>query len=533
MSTARVWCLNHAAAVATSGHPAGITAGDRLTMGAPTAIFVSPLLPEPGHTLTLVAMDSFAEKLERYRRIVKGEEVYGEGEGDPGTAFILRVMLNDLVEIVRSRLDADVQGIPLLISMSGLSPLTTILAYEIFKPRRLLVIYSAKGVGAVDEIGDHVVGVGRLKHSEFSHESVDPTDPKAVYQIIKEYLSRSGPDGARVILNITGGKKVMSAAAALAAWQLDLELCYLDGEQDPETNQVVPGSQQLLLLENPINIFGDQELARAAELFHAGAYDDARGRYADLSERLASPGLARLWCAISALYRAWCALDLKALPNLIAATEKALAHPGHRVSAEVSSQMTAQLAYLGRLCGAEPERPALFLSFYLLGDHYARLGRHDFATLFFYRTIEGCLTWRLEQRFGGFRCADPNYALLGADDLDSKYQALSKGLPDKAEAMLPEKVSLIAAAKLLIVVDDELAAMMGLKGKGKLSSLVGLTISRNVSVLAHGYSVVDPAQCRKIGERALDTLVAFWGLHGGETNLENLRTQLRFVEPER
>ena len=34
----------------------------------------------------------------------------------------------------------------------------------------------------------------------------------------------------------------------------------------------------------------------------------------------------------------------------------------------------------------------------MLGEHYRELGRHDFAALLYYRTIEGCLARRLEGR---------------------------------------------------------------------------------------------------------------------------------------
>lgn len=60
-----------------------------------------------------------------------------------------------------------------------------------------------------------------------------------------------------------------------------------------------------------------------------------------------------------------------------------------------------QLIFLDRL--VQREQSALLLCFHILDDHYRAIGRHDFAALLSYRTIEGCLVERLKIRFPGSR----------------------------------------------------------------------------------------------------------------------------------
>src|SRR5262249_43970877 len=151
--------------------------------------------------------------------------------------------------------------------------------------------------------------------------------------------------------DITGGKKVMSATAALAAWQLDLPLCYIDSDFDPELRQPVPGTENLLLLSNPTTLFGVQEMENVLQMFNSGAYQAARARYHELSERVSQPGKARFLRDLSALYGAWCDLDLACLPACIAAVEKSLPDTLAlgEVTPETADRIREQLAFLRTL----------------------------------------------------------------------------------------------------------------------------------------------------------------------------------------
>ena len=99
-------------------------------------------------------MVTFEEKIVRLRRIYRGQEAYGEGTpAEQANRFRFDEMIDEIVK--RARLQT-FQGRPqrkvdFLISLSGFSPITTILAYEILQPRRVLVVTSEKAEKLADE----------------------------------------------------------------------------------------------------------------------------------------------------------------------------------------------------------------------------------------------------------------------------------------------------------------------------------------------------------------------------------------------
>ena len=304
----------------------------------------------------------------------------------------------------------------------------------------------------------------------------------------------------------------MSAAAALAAWQLNLRLCYIETDWDPATRQAIPGTDRLLLLDNPATIFGEQGMEEALQLFAGGAFEAARRRYQSLCDSLADPRRARFMRALSDFYRAWCDLDLTSIPDCAQAVETALRQAGTEVSHETADRVDGQLRFLRTLSG-DSGRDHFLVCYYVLGEHYRELGRHDFAALLYYRTIEGCLSRRLEHRAPGFSGEHPDYALLtgDADGLRREYARLLQqaGRTDP-DPRLPRYVGLMDAAYLLNALGDELVKHAQLTGSKALSHLNRLASTRNRSVLAHGEQAVTPADCGALGHKARLLLRAYW-----------------------
>ncbi len=161
----------------------------------------------------------------------------------------------------------------------------------------MVVVVSQDAEDSVDVIHDRVtLPDGPLRPRDFNYEPCDPTDPLSIYRIVKkelDRLSRTVDGQPYAIIDITGGRKVMSAAAALAAWQLKLDLAYLEAQFDRHTRHPILGTDRLIILSDPTLIFGEQEMARALEMFQAGAFESARRRYDDLCDRIEVPGRAR------------------------------------------------------------------------------------------------------------------------------------------------------------------------------------------------------------------------------------------------
>jgi hypothetical protein len=237
--------------------------------------------------------------------------------------------------------------------------------------------------------------------------------------------------------------------------------------------------------------------------------------------------------ALSDLYEVWLDLDLAALPERVEAVEALLIDERHQLSTHTTGRIGYQLEFLRRL--TDGDRNSLLVCFYVLGQHYQQIGRHDFAALLYYRTIEGCLVHRLEQRAPGFSCEKPDYALLTGDveALLERYRNVLEGLGKRGASRLPYDIGLMSAGVLLTALDDRLVTVAHLSGKRALSHLEHVAGLRNRSVLAHGYQPIAPDECGMLDGKAKQVLRAYWSLYGADRDVGELCRQLRFVQTDR
>lgn len=485
-------------------------------------------------------MSSFDNKIERMRRIFRGQESYGDGKpSEQAKRYRNEEMFDEIIERARSNSEVPATDgeVDFLISLSGFSPETTILAYEILRPQRLLVITSKGARESIDVIGAHVLaseGGSGLKLSHFQQEACEPSDPLSIYDIIKRKLKEMNGDGGEPVeayLDITGGKKVMSATAALAAWQLDLPLIYIDSDFDPEIRQPRPGTERAVLLDNPTTLFGDQEMKTATSIFDNGAFEAAATQFESLARRLANPSQARFMRDLSRMYQAWCDMNFDVLADRAKEVEVHLNNSHLELDNQHTRRLHEQTEFLQQLV---PEnRIEMLLSYFLLGLHYDGQGRHDFATLLYYRTIEGCFDVHLARQYDGFDTNEPDYSVfdLGEGPLAEEYDRLAvEVFGGSRRSGLPGKIGFMNAAILLRAVDDRLLEDVDMHSVRGLQRLKKIGEIRNQSVLAHGFERITEEQSntlRRISEKIFD---AFWSLHGDTPSLKETYQPLRFVK---
>lgn len=137
--------------------------------------------------------------------------------------------------------------------------------------------------------------------SAFCPRAVAEGDEVGIYRAVRECLEAS--PGETVWVDVTGGKKSMSAAAALAGFVRGLPLVYVDyGEY--EGRIPVAGTEYPRLLANPLEVLGELETGRIRDSLGRGEYAAARALAELLRLRLDSPE-TRLLAEISAGYDEW------------------------------------------------------------------------------------------------------------------------------------------------------------------------------------------------------------------------------------
>lgn len=480
---------------------------------------------------------TFADRVATMLAIQRGEQAYCDGTPAlQATAYYLDHLLLDEVAYARAASVLPSRQVDVLISLCGFAATPTVLTYELLRPRRLVVISSRNASDSVDLIGQRLVGSDRLRFQDFRHVSVDSSDPLDMYQNIASALAER--QGEHAMIDITGGRKVMSAAAALAAWQLNLGLTYVENEFDPVTRQLRHGRVRLIVLDNPTTLFGEQELERALEMFRSGAFESARLRYGEIADKIAVPARARIMRSLAGFYRTWCDLDLDRLTGAIADVDEALRTGRRELTAVTAARIDRQLGFASKL--VEGDESAFVVCFYVLGLHYQQLGRHDFAALLFYRTIEACLTTRLRRAREGFDPDACDLSLFGDPaTLRQRYAAVFRSLPSTtppstSQKSPPAKLTLFAAALLLAALDDELARRSGLVEPARLDELRERTLARNKSVLAHGTKSISGSSTESLRVEAAMLLHVFWDMHGHPgVDLDVLCADLRFVRADR
>ncbi|MFF0319031.1 hypothetical protein ACFYPH_30880 [Micromonospora sp. NPDC005252] len=474
-------------------------------------------------------MTTLDEKHARMRRIFRGEETYGEGTpAEQAQRFRLAEIYDEAVEVARrNSIDVECPPVDLLISLSGFSPETTLLAFALTRPAKLLIISSANTEATTNAIWEKLVG--KIEFAGVRHVSCDPVNPTSIYEIVRKEVSslRSGDRPLSAMIDITGGKKVMSAGAALAASQLDLPMCYIDSTFDPEMRQALPGSEKLCVLPNPTALFGDKDMDAAMAMFRSGVYTGARQRFEELSGSVSEPVRVRFLRDLAALYEAWCDLNVDGLPEHVGRVRDHLRDNRPGLDAAMAQRLSRQLEFAESL--ARRSGPEMLLNFFLLGDHYQDLGRYDFAALLYYRSIEKAFEERLSDTFG-LDLENPDYSKLGDPiELNSRYGTLTDAIYGTPTPALPRKVALMDAMILLHLVDDTMLIALKWNKLAAVQSMRGVVDTRNRSVLAHGIDSVSHEQSAGLRGRALALLRAFWSERSPDQNISHLIDALRFV----
>lgn len=146
-------------------------------------------------------------------------------------------------------------GVDTLFSVLGMTPAPIVITQHLLQPRNHVIFYD-KNIKVRD---DKVLA---LLDSRPTYVMLDDESFGTIYETMKEMLIISG--GGNMVMDITGGKKSMTAAASIFAKDFDFNIVYVDmnapGSYIPAIHQTRPGTERLTLVYSP--------LRDLPELFH-------------------------------------------------------------------------------------------------------------------------------------------------------------------------------------------------------------------------------------------------------------------------
>jgi len=410
-----------------------------------------------------------------------------------------------------------------LVSLMGYSPETTVHSTVVLRPAKLVVVYNDLVAPSAEPALDYLKAEGIISHFNLTLIEVDAFDPVDIYERILAQM----PSSDHMIFDITGGTKIMSATAGALAWEKGLSLCYLNGNWDPQKGAAgLQQATELVVYTNPSRSRGYRYRQEALRNYERGNFISAREGFRESVKLISESDFDQLGVSLCDCYCALVDFDRVSLINKIEKLEETLAIGGVRRLYEHHIQFDSHLNALRAFAEDPINLMATSAAFTILARSYAKQGRFDLAGLLSYRSMERFVEMGLQAVAPRFKLDKPDWALLTTDV--SQLRIDYANLTGNKQAVLPEKVTLVAGMFVLAVLDSDL----GQRFRGTTNHIAAFTLSklatmRNRSYLAHGVNNLTEADYLHLSEGAMDLAKAI--LKDQHAEFEVLCSQLRPV----
>jgi hypothetical protein len=416
-----------------------------------------------------------------------------------------------------------------LISLLGFAPDTVILAYQFIRPDSIVVIHTEE----TKHYLDNVVTYAKIPAASFYHESFTELPATDIYRALEAALKRF-PKGSRIAIELTGGKKTMSGALAIAAGVLNIDLIYIDYTKYlPEFRKPRPESTYIHLVGNPlklpVDLFSEIEINRAVSFFNIGKYDLSRTLFEQAGERMATPRVAEVCANLSQFYLLWNSFSFQDALELASILFDKILHFYGQISSIFQfdiDRLKKQIDTIRNL--AEGNRVYLLWNFYFSAERYERNNQKDIAALLYYRTIESTFENALKDISNEFNGDKPDYSLfqIEIEHLTTRFQDFRRRIFKKNESIsesLPIQVAMFDSLCLLGALNHPIT--QGINP----SRVANVAKIRNRSIYAHGATPIDTQSVKEIRQLAKDAICAFFCMQGEEL-IDNHRTSFEFIE---
>ena len=389
-----------------------------------------------------------------------------------------------------------------LISVLGFSWQPVVLLAAWAKPQRLLLLTTEETAGRPvgdETVTDLICRLAGVPKERIRQHIVGPPEEVEIYRAVKRVMddlkARHGIEPREVYVDPTGGKKSMSAAAALAGFVAGCTLVYVDYAQyDPKARAPVPGTEYPRLLANPLEIFGDREMRDIFAAFSRGNYSEAAHLAERLAARLYEPREAETLKLLAEGYAAWDRFDFQAALN---ALEKAYQHAQrfgsrgrwHWIAAAIQ-QLEQNIKALRKLVAMSPKPTKLsdglplILNYLTTAERHLDAGKTSSALLLIYAAVERYACLCLADMFG-LDPDNPDYSLL-KDALDEeRFHKIGRMLIgegyERRDLSRERKLNYSLAVQLVATLAPDKIS------PNDLGTLKGLAHARNKCEYEHGF----------------------------------------------
>lgn len=322
--------------------------------------------------------------------------------------------------------------------------------------------------------------------------------------------AREEAGDGKIIADLTGGTKVMSAALILASADQGLEISYVSGEREKAGLGVVKnGTEQIVYSAHPFDLIARKQKERFCDFFNSCRFSAAADACDDIS-RNGSEVLGRTFAAlkkISAGYKYWDLFRLNTalseirsgLNNLSRLSEE---YPGKlRSLAKFQEDVTHNLERLEAIQQIKDHSLAKVDDLTANACRRAEEGKFDDGIARLYRALEMIAQWRFCLLFDHDTSKFP---------LDKLREKLDAGV---ISTLFPQPYSddtIDIGCKKAFEVLDAAGDDYGRRYMQSINDIGAMLYSRNHSILAHGTEPRD----KKHFSKAYDIFVETFGIRG-------------------
>ena len=355
-------------------------------------------------------------------------------------------------EIVKERTVEDKIGeYKGLILTTGFSPEPLVLTITALKPEKVFFLCTKDSEIYLNRI----VKESGLLPAQLDKAIIERSDGLDVYEKVKEKWDEWGFE--RIAIDMTGGTKAMVSGAAVAGSFLKVDIIYVDSKFGWILKKSYPGSERIVRLGNPFDVFGDLEEKEGIELFSSYNYAACERVFGKLSGLSRDPRKFEYECALSQGYGAWDQFDFSKAYSKINEAIRTAKQYGIRYDGKLDKQLeilrilrkTPKTDFFS-LLKEDNFTNHLVVDIFCNAERRFEQGRHDDAIIRIYRILELLAQHKLA-------CKGIDTGNVSIEDL--KVRERFEHLTEKiygARRGISEKIGLMDAYILLYVLKDEL-----------------------------------------------------------------------------
>jgi len=426
------------------------------------------------------------------------EDLVAKRDTEKAGKFYQETIFPRVKELVKERAEEEglVGKYEGIILTTGFSPEPLILTITALEPKYVHFLCTEQSVTFLDGI----VKECELSAEHWDRDIIKRADGADVYEKVKVVVGRwerGGLKREKIAIDPTGGTKAMVSGSAVAGAFLNADLLYVDSTYGWVLRKSVPGSERIILLSNPFDIFGDLDEGKAIELFNGHNYgisarffDEIEGKTGD-QVRLVKFGIEK---DFAGGYGAWDIFDFEKAKLKL---ERALAD-AKKFREEYDERIERHLEILTIL--SENAEKSIFellqddaFSSHLMVDIFCNAGRrieqgrYDDAIIRFYRVLELIAQYRLAKR--GINTSDVKINDAG---ITKEFENYSEELYG-ARRGIADRIGLMDSWLLLYVLKEEM--IKDFSALKKIKDKIGV---RNELLIEHQNQLGNKKKCDEL-----------------------------------